>query len=101
MGRRDQRYGWCSSTFWVFFLIRMFSNVFEDLLGPIKDFIGEYRIPLTALSIALVVFTVWNDARGGRDSVGELVNLEEGIAEAEAELEAEATMDSDDAVEAE
>ncbi|WP_426572459.1 DedA family protein [Aquihabitans sp. McL0605] len=71
-------------------LIRLFSSVFADLLGSIKDFIGTYRWPLTALSLVLVAFTIWNDRRGGRDGIGDLVNLEEGISEAEAELEAEA-----------
>lgn len=70
-------------------LIRLFSSVFEDLLGHVTSFIGDYRWPITALSIVLVAFTIWNDRRGGRDGIGDLVNLEEGITEAEAELEAE------------
>lgn len=70
-------------------LIRFFSSVFEDLLGEFRSFIGDYRWPLTALSILLVAFTIWNDRRGGRDGIGDLANLEEGMAEAEAELEAE------------
>lgn len=70
-------------------LIRAFSSVFEDLLGSIRGFIGDYRWPLTALSVLLVVVTIWMDRRGGRDGVGDLVHLEAGIAEAEAELEAE------------
>ena len=36
--------------------------------------------PITALSIVLVAFTVSSDRRGGRDGIGDLVNLEEGIA---------------------
>ena len=82
-------------------LIRAFSNVFEDLLGTLRDFIGDYRWPITALSIVLVAFTVWSDRRGGRDGVTDLVNLEEGIEEAELELEQEATMDATDAKQAE
>jgi membrane protein DedA with SNARE-associated domain len=82
-------------------LIRAFSSVFEDLLGSIRGFIVDYRWPITALSIVLVALTVWNDRRGGRDGIGDLVNLEEGIEEAEAELEAEATMDAADAQQAE
>lgn len=81
-------------------LIRAFSSVFEDLLGSVRDFIGDYRWPITALSIVLVAYTIWNDRRGGRDGIGDLVNLEEGIAEAEAELASEATMDGHDADEA-
>lgn len=81
-------------------LIRAFSSVFEDLLGSVRGFIGDYRWPITALSVVLVAFTIWNDRRGGRDGIGDLVNLEEGIAEAEAELASEATMDGHDADEA-
>ena len=73
-------------------LIRAFSSVFADLLGSVRHFIADYRWPITALSIALVAFTVWNDRRAGRDGVGDLLNLEEGIAEAEAELMEEATI---------
>ena len=72
-------------------LIRAFSSVFEDLLGSIRGFIGDYRWPITALSIVLVAFTIWSDRRGGRDGIGDLVNLEKGISDAEAELEAGAT----------
>ena len=73
-------------------LIRMFSSVFADLLGTVRDFIADYRWPITALSIVLVAFTIWNDRRGGRDGVGDLLNIEEGMAEAEAELLEEATI---------
>lgn len=82
-------------------LIRAFSNVFEDLLGSITSFIGDYRWPITALSVILVAVTVWSDRRGGRDGIGDLVNLEEGITEAEVELAGEATMDASDAEQAE
>jgi membrane protein DedA with SNARE-associated domain len=70
-------------------LIRAFSAAFEDLLGPVRHFIADYRWPLMAVSVALVAFTMWNDKRGGRDGIGDLVHLDEGIAEAELELEAE------------
>jgi membrane protein DedA with SNARE-associated domain len=82
-------------------LIRTFSAAFEDLLGPVRDFIGEYRWPLTALSVLLVIVSMRADRRGGRDGIGDLVHLEEGMAEAEAELGSEATMGSTDAREAE
>ena len=82
-------------------LIRAFSSVFEDLLGSITGFIADYRWPITALSIVLVGVTIWSDRRGGRDGIGDLVHLEEGITEAEVELAGEATMDAIDAREAE
>ena len=70
-------------------LIRGFSELFEDLLGPVRGFIADYRWPLTALSVVLVALTIWSDRRGGRSGVGDLVNIEEGLSEAEAELEDE------------
>ncbi len=82
-------------------LIRAFSSVFENLLGSVTSFIGDYRWPITALSIVLVGLTIWSDRRGGRDGIGDLVNLEEGITEAEVELAGEATMDATDAQQAE
>ena len=82
-------------------LIRAFSSVFKDLLGNITSFIADYRWPITALSIVLVGVTVWSDRRGGRDGIGDLVHLEEGMAEAEEELGEEATMDASDAQQAE
>lgn len=82
-------------------LIRAFSSVFEDLLGHITSFIADYRWPITALSIVLVGVTIWSDRRGGRDGIGDLVHLEEGMAEAEDELSDEATMDASDAQQAE
>ncbi|MEZ5204270.1 MAG: hypothetical protein R2701_07790 [Acidimicrobiales bacterium] len=47
------------------------------------------------------VLSILSDRRGGRDGIGDLLDLEEGMAEAEAELEGEATMDRADAAEAE
>lgn len=82
-------------------LIRAFSSVFKDLLGSITSFIADYRWPITALSIVLVGVTIWSDRRGGRDGIGDLVHLEEGMAEAEEELGEEATMDAWDAQQAE
>jgi len=76
-------------------LIRTFSAAFEDLLGPVRGFIGDYRWPLTAVSVLLVIVSILSDQRGGRDGIGDLVNIDEGMAEADAELRAEATIESD------
>lgn len=64
-------------------LIRAFSGVFEGPLGSLREFIGEYRWPLLALSFLLVGLTMLSDRRGGRDGIGDLVNLDQDIAEHE------------------
>jgi len=63
-------------------LIRAFSSVFKDLLGPIRDFIGTYQKPLLVVSILAVGLTIWSERRAGRNQIGDLVNLEDEIAEA-------------------
>ena len=60
-----------------------------------------HRTSWLALASLLVALSIRADRRGGRDGVGDLLDLEEGMAEAEAELEGEATMDRADAAEAE
>ncbi|MCU1368819.1 MAG: symbB [Ilumatobacteraceae bacterium] len=82
-------------------LIRAFSSVFEDMLGSFRNFIGDYRWPITAISVVLVGLAIWSDTRGGRDGVTDLVHLEAGMAEAEAELEDEAASGADGAEPAE
>ena len=61
-------------------LIRAFSSAFEDLLGPIRHFIGAYRWPLLAVSVVLVAFTIWSDHRAGRSSIGDLASMDDDIA---------------------
>lgn len=60
-------------------LVRMFSDLFEGPLGSIRTFIGEYRWPLLALSITLVVFTVVSERRAGRDAVLDLAAMDDNI----------------------
>lgn len=69
-------------------LIRMFSSAFEGPLGSLKDFIGDYRWPLLALSFVLVILTTIADRRGGRDGISDLATLDEDIASHEAEVPA-------------
>lgn len=60
-------------------LIRTFSSVFADLLGPIRSFISDYQKPLLALSIAVVAFTIWSERRAGRDKISDLVHLDDEL----------------------
>ncbi|MCB0977014.1 MAG: VTT domain-containing protein [Acidimicrobiales bacterium] len=62
------------------FLIRTFSNWFEGPLGSLREFIADYRWPLLAVSIALVVLSSVADRRGGRDGITDLATMDEDIA---------------------
>jgi membrane protein DedA with SNARE-associated domain len=70
-------------------LVRTFSGVFADLLESFKDFIGEYRLPLLAVSISAVAFSIWSERRTGKIGIGDLVHLDEELAAADAEAEAD------------
>lgn len=72
------------------YLIRAFSKMFEDLLGPIRDFIGDYRVPLLVLSVVTVIASIAMEARAGRGQIDDLVHFDEEIDEAADELAAEA-----------
>lgn len=60
-------------------LIRTFSSVFKDLLGPIRGFISDYQKPLLVITIALVAVSIWSERRAGRDKIGDLVHLEDDL----------------------
>ncbi len=60
-------------------LIRTFSSVFEDLLGPIRGFISDYQKPLLVITVALVALSIWSERRAGRDKIGDLVNLSDDL----------------------
>lgn len=78
------------------YLIRRFSEVFEDLLKPIREFISDYRIPLLVVSVVAVVVTIVMEARAGRGQIEDLVHFDEEIEEAVDELEADAAAAVDD-----
>jgi len=64
-------------------LVRLFSSAFDNPLGIVRDFIGDYQKPLLVVSLGLVAFSIWSERRSGRDSIGDLVHLPDDIAEAE------------------
>lgn len=69
-------------------LIRLFSSAFENPLGAVRDFIGDYQRPLLVVTLALVAFSIWSERRGGgRDRIGDLVHLEDDIGQGEAGAE--------------
>jgi membrane protein DedA with SNARE-associated domain len=65
-------------------LIRLFSGAFENPLGAVRGFIGDYQKPLLVITLALVAFSIWSERRAGRDRIGDLVHLDDEIAEVEA-----------------
>lgn len=68
-------------------LVRRFGEAFEAPIDDVVGWIGEYRLPLLALSIGLVVLSILLEAKKGETEVESLAHLEE---ELEEELDAEA-----------
>lgn len=66
-------------------LIRLFSSAFENPLGDLRGFIGDYQKPLLVVSLALVALSIWSERKGGRDRIGDLVRIEDEMAEGDAE----------------
>lgn len=64
-------------------LIRAFASVFEGPLGSLRVFIGDYRWPILGVSFVLVALTMWSDRKAGRESIGDLVTMDEDIHAAE------------------
>lgn len=62
-------------------------DVFEGAVSWLLDFIGEYRLPLTVITVGLVGFTFWRETRAGTSEIQQLLELEEEIEE---DLEADA-----------
>ncbi len=77
-------------------LIRLFSSAFENPLGAVRGFIGDYQQPLLVVSLALVAFSIWSERRGGgRDRIGDLVHLEDDIGQGEPGAEGDREGDDD------
>jgi len=61
------------------YLIRILGEAFERPIEVVLDFIREYRLPLTALSISLVVITVVMDRRSGKGELEAILDIEEEL----------------------
>jgi len=61
------------------YLIRLFGEAFEKPITWLLDFIKDYRLPLTGLTIALVVITVILDRRSGKGELEALTHLEDEL----------------------
>lgn len=62
-------------------LIRLFSSAFENPLGNLRGFIGDYQRPLLVLSLSIMALTIWSERRAGRDRIGDLVRLDDEMAD--------------------
>ncbi len=56
------------------YLIRRLGETFEAPIDDVLGFIGDYRVPLLVLSIALFAFMTVNELRRGKDGLESLVN---------------------------
>lgn len=61
------------------YLIRLFGAAFEKPITAVLDFIKDYRLPLTGLSILLVVITVIADRHSGKGELEALIDLEDDL----------------------
>jgi membrane protein DedA with SNARE-associated domain len=68
-------------------LVRTFGNVFEAPIDDLVGWIGDHRIPLLALSIALVLVSIALEARKGETEVSSLARLDDELEEIDAEQE--------------
>ena len=61
------------------YLIRVLGRTFEAPIDSVLGFIRDYRIPLTILSVSLVVLTVVSDRRKGKGDIEALTHLEDDL----------------------
>jgi membrane protein DedA with SNARE-associated domain len=76
------------------YLIRRFGEAFESPIDDVVDWIGEHRVPLLIVTVALVVVSIALEAKRGETEISSLARLDD-------ELEAEAAKDAEEAEETE
>ena len=59
------------------YLIRRLGETFDQPIQSVLRFFARYRLPLFVISVALVVFILWNDRRQGKDEIGTMLELAE------------------------
>jgi membrane protein DedA with SNARE-associated domain len=59
------------------YLIRRVGQTFDEPIQAVLRFFDRYRLPLFVISVALVVFVIWNDRRQGKDEIGSMLELAE------------------------
>ena len=79
-----------AGTIFRLWLVRTFGNVFEAPIDDLVGWIGDHRIPLLALSIALVLVSIALEARKGETEVSSLAHLDDELEELDAEQDRDA-----------
>lgn len=67
-------------------LISVVGDVFSDVIEDIVAFVGDHRVPVLVLSVAVVVGGLWWQRRAGTSPLDELQSLEDAL---EADLAAD------------
>lgn len=60
-------------------LLRWFGDIFSTPLHSVSGFITSHRVPVLALSLLLVAFTIWSERRRGGGEISDLAHLDEEI----------------------
>lgn len=57
------------------FVVRQFGGAFESPIQRVLDFIAQYRLPLLAVSVLAVLWTVFGEFRGDNSEIANLRDL--------------------------
>jgi membrane protein DedA with SNARE-associated domain len=77
-----------AGTFFRLYLVRRFGEAFDGPIDGIVEWIGDNRLPLLAVTIAITVVTFLLEAKRGETEVSSMAHLDEELDEAVAETEA-------------
>ena len=61
------------------YVLRVTGDIFDEPIQAVVEFIRDYRIPLIILSIAVVVFSIWNERRQGGTEIDALTHLDDDL----------------------
>lgn len=68
-----------SGTITRLYLIRKLGEAFSSPIDSLLSFIQDYRLPLTLVSVGLVVITLVNDRRSGKGDLEALAHIEDDL----------------------
>ena len=67
------------------YILRVAGDVFQKPIDSVLGFIRDYRVPLLIISVLLVAFSIWNEARQGGTEIDTLRHLDEDLGVADEE----------------